>query len=133
MHPLGAPSRARAAREAVAHALAAMPDEACGYMVMPRGLPDAVTIVARCRNAAPAPLHSFALSERAALAMARIERAGHRVAVWHSHPTRRAVPSATDLRIASLDPQRPWVIVDVGRREARAWSIADGRALELGW
>jgi proteasome lid subunit RPN8/RPN11 len=45
------------------------------------------------------------------------------VGIYHSHPCHEAVPSKTDLEKAAWEV--PYLILDVQRQTARAWSLLD--------
>lgn len=98
----------------IAHARAEAPKEACGILA---GLDGRVRRVYRLRNVAPQPetryqadpegqLRAFLDMERRGLAM---------LAIYHSHPTSPAYPSATDLALAYY-PDTYYLIISLAQR-----------------
>ncbi len=88
------------ADEVVAHARAALPNEACGYLV---GLDDRVTRFVPVVNAQPSP-YFYRMDPADQLRVAReLHDAGEDVvAAYHSHTRSPAFPSRTDLDEAGL-------------------------------
>lgn len=81
-------------------------------------------------NVAPDPQHRFEMDRPAMVrAIFNIQRAGHEVvAVYHSHPTHSAAPSADDVQSATW-PDAIYVIIagpGTVAPEVRAWTIRRG-------
>ena len=98
--------------EVVAHALDAVPEEACGLLA---GVPgrDKVELVYRCRNAA----ESSRLYELDPLDHLKADRDAERkgleiIGVYHSHTHTDSYPSPTDVAQAP-DPEWHYVIVSL--------------------
>ena len=110
----------------IAHAREEAPNECCGYIEL-KG--DRVEDVVRSTNERASP-YGFTLDGPSNLALYRIEDAGGRVAVYHSHPRSAPEPSQQDINLAEY-PDRLMVIISLaGDPEVRAWRIADGRVEE---
>lgn len=107
--------------EMVAHCEAGRPNEACGLLA---GRDGQVERVIRMSNAAASPVR-YALDPREQFdAYQLMEREGLDLAgVFHSHTRTAAVPSPTDVRLATEDV--PYVIVSLAsaRAEVRAFRI----------
>jgi proteasome lid subunit RPN8/RPN11 len=86
------------ADEVVAHARAAVPNEACGYLV---GLDDQVTRFVPVVNAEPSPYFYRMDPEDQLRIEAELAESGEDVvASYHSHTRSPAFPSRTDLDLA---------------------------------
>lgn len=87
-------------RALVDAAVAALPHEACGLVVIDdRGAPCALV----CENVASSPSTSFRYAPPDQLRAAREHRAGRLVALWHSHVEGPAELSPDDLSGLTLD------------------------------
>jgi proteasome lid subunit RPN8/RPN11 len=108
----------------VAHAQAASPREACGFLAGPTR--SCATAVLPLENVAESPETRFESSAGSTLAAYRTlrDRRWELVAVYHSHPTSPAEPSATDLDRHDL-PGTPAVIVSLagGAVDVRGWDL----------
>ena len=56
---------------------------------------------------------------------------GHELAVFHSHPETKPIPSRTDRELAGLWSGRPFLIYGLKLEELRAWRVARDEAIEL--
>lgn len=119
---------ARALAALRAHCARAAPEEACGLLV---GADGAIARAEPAENVAENRLRRFEVDPRLLLRLHRELRGGPQalLGVYHSHPSGRPEPSATDLALA-LDPELVWLIVGADGA-ARAWRIADGQAREI--
>ncbi len=91
--------------------------EVCGLLF---GTPARIEAVEVCDNVAVDPRRHFEIDPAALFAAIRAERAGGATLLghWHSHPTGRAEPSATDAANAMGDGAL-WMIVTTS--DARVW------------
>ena len=84
--------------EVVAHARAALPNEACGYLV---GLDDRVTRFVPVVNAEPSPFfYRMDSTDQLRIEQELAEAGEDVVASYHSHTRSPAFPSRTDLELA---------------------------------
>ena len=119
--------------ELTAAARAAHPEEACGLIL---GRPDGWVAdeLVPCRNVAETPAREFEIDPATLLHWYRTLRGGERavIGVYHSHPTGRAAPSATDAARA-WDKDLVWVIV--AGTAITAWQPTEGGfdPLDLTW
>jgi proteasome lid subunit RPN8/RPN11 len=107
-------------RELVEHARAESPNEACGLVVLEKG-------VARRyvpgRNAAASP-YRFELEIDPETWF--LEDEGYELGVFHSHLSSPPRPSRTDVENIGLWEGRPYFIYTVRTDELAAWRIAGG-------
>ena len=115
-------------RELEAHADAEAPNEACGLIAFRDGVAERFL---PATNAAASP-YRFQLEPHDPMDF-YLEDEGYELAVFHSHPTDKAVPSRTDIENIGLWEGKPYLILSRPTRELRAWRISDGKieALEL--
>jgi proteasome lid subunit RPN8/RPN11 len=109
-----------------AHAEAEAPNEACGLVAIRDGVAERFL---PAENAAASP-YRFELRPRDPMDFF-LEDEGFELAVFHSHPTDKAVPSRTDVENIGLWEGKPYLILSRPTGELRAWRIEDGRAEEL--
>jgi len=117
-------------RAMLAHALAEAPLEACGIVAGCDGRPLRFIPTA---NAAQSPVR-YEIAPRDLLRITiEVESAGECIwAIFHSHPTTAAYPSATDIRLAFY-PEALYLIASlVGEPGLRAFHIIDGQVREVG-
>ncbi|MGL4314132.1 MAG: M67 family metallopeptidase, partial [Sphingomonas sp.] len=90
----------------------AQPREACGLLF---GEAARIAEVSLCANVAADPLRHFEIDPAALFAALRAERAGgpKLIGYWHSHPSGKPTPSATDRAMAAPDGKY-WLIVADG-------------------
>ncbi|MBX7106217.1 MAG: M67 family metallopeptidase [Gemmataceae bacterium] len=112
----------------LAHARAAMPDEACGFLAGR----DHVTHFLPLDNAADMPRTQFESSPRSTLAAYRRMRELNLelLAVYHSHPTSPPAPSETDKERHNL-PGVLCVIVSPLTDAVAAWDMEQGREVTI--
>jgi len=60
-----------------------------------------------------------------------LEDEGYELAVFHSHPETKPIPSRTDRELAGLWSGRPFLIYGLKLQELRAWRVARDEAVEL--
>lgn len=109
----------------IAHARAASPIEACGYLGERNGV---VSAVARLTNADASPDHFRLLPVEQFAAVRRFRDAGFDLkGVYHSHPVGPARMSPEDARLAT-DPLLSYVIVSLAAYppECRSYRMAGG-------
>ncbi|HZB85485.1 MAG TPA: M67 family metallopeptidase [Gaiellaceae bacterium] len=112
--------------ELVAHAREAVPEECCGYL---RASDGTVEEVFRAENTQHSK-YGYELDHRSLFAANELDDEGHDVGIYHSHPRSPAVPSQTDVNLATY-PHWTYLIVSLeGEPEVRAWKIADGNVEE---
>ena len=112
----------------LAHARAAMPNEACGFLAGR----DRVTHFLPLDNAADTPRTLFESSPRSTLAAYRRMRELNLelLAVYHSHPTSPPAPSKTDKERHDL-PGILCVIVSPGSEDAAAWDMEQEKEVTI--
>ncbi len=108
-------------RELAAHAEDALPNEACGLIVLRDGVAERYI---RGRNRAESP-YRFELDVDPDAWF--LEDDGFELAVFHSHVSAPARPSRTDVENVGLWSGRPYVIYSLAGDELAAWRIDDGR------
>lgn len=123
----------RAVYEAmIAHALADVPSECCGFLVGQGQIERAVPL----RNALASPV-AYSVDAKELLRIHREFRAeGFDVfAVYHSHPTSAPMPSASDLAQNGYGETVPHVIIGLegDSPEVRAWWLAETSYREAAW
>lgn len=108
----------------VAHAMAELPCECCGFLAGNERIERAILL----RNALASPV-AYAVEAKELLHIHRELRAwGLEVrAVYHSHPTSAAIPSVSDLAQNGYGETIPHVIVGMANAEAevRAWVLGE--------
>jgi proteasome lid subunit RPN8/RPN11 len=121
----------------LAHARAAVPNEACG-LLSGSSAAGVATTFHPARNAHASPLRYTIHDDDLRRITFAIDEAGDDlVAVFHSHTRTAAVPSPTDRRWATLYPDAVQLIASLavdatGPAEAlRAWRIRDDAADEI--
>ncbi len=110
--------------ELVAHAREALPDEACGVLVLDG---ERAVRYVRGRNASASP-YRFLLEVDPEVWF--LEDDGLGLAVFHTHPETPPKPSRTDIESIGLWAGRPYVILRADTGELRAWRIEDGSVSE---
>ncbi len=117
--------------EMLAHARACYPREACGVLV---GQDDQVQRHYPARNVAVGNEHFLLDPEEQRAIFADMARQRWKLlAIYHSHPSRDASPSHTDLRLAAY-PQALFIIISLAdweRPDIRAYRLRNGRAWEI--
>ena len=126
-----------------AHAEAGRPDEACG-LIIGSAEPAAGGAALRfepCRNEAASPVRFRIQGEDLYRVVVTADDAGEALwAIVHSHVRSPAVPSATDVEMASWWPSLLHVLVSLdpgqadpatGRPSLRAWRIVEGAVFEV--
>ncbi|MEG3085854.1 M67 family metallopeptidase [Sphingomonas sp. PB4P5] len=110
----------------LAEARAAPGVEVCGLLFGAGGRIDAAEA---CANVAAAPARTFEIDPAALFAAHRRARGGGPAVIghYHSHPSGRAEPSATDAANAMGDGA-VWLIL--AREQARAWRTVRAGAFE---
>jgi proteasome lid subunit RPN8/RPN11 len=110
--------------ELLAHAHEALPDEACGVLVLEG---ERAVRYVRGRNASASP-YRFLLEVDPDVWF--LEDDGYGLAVFHTHPETPPKPSRTDIASIGLWEGRPYVILRADTGELRAWRIAGGGVRE---
>lgn len=100
------------------------PDECCGVLLGDGGT---VLEIRQVRNVAPEGRFEMDPDELIGILTGADDAGLAVVGSFHSHPRGRARPSVVDVGAAVGG----WVMVIVGRRHVRAWSLADGPAREV--
>jgi proteasome lid subunit RPN8/RPN11 len=117
--------------ELIAHAHEDAPNECCGMI---GGSGGRASTVYRAANAEASPLRYNIDAKDLFRIMSEIDAAGEELAaIYHSHTKSPAVPSPTDVNLASY-PDAVYVIVsiaDPGAPEVRGFSIRDGQVAEV--
>jgi len=116
-----------------AHAIAELPNEACGIIVgtADPGAGGEALRYAPCRNEAASPvLYRVHPDDLYRLAVATDDAGEAFWGIVHSHVRSAAVPSRRDVEAASW-PSTLYILVAVETHELRAWRIVDGAAHEI--
>jgi proteasome lid subunit RPN8/RPN11 len=108
-----------------AHAAEEAPNECCGVVVLRDGVAERYV---RGRNALASP-YRYELEIDPAVWF--LEDEGYELAVFHSHPETKPIPSRTDRELAGLCYGRPFLIYGLKLEELRAWRVARDEAIEL--
>ena len=124
----------------VAHALAGLPQEACGLFAGPAEQPDGLVVVDRFfpmeNTAASSELYLLDGQEMLDVEATVDAGGGLVVGVMHSHTHTTAYPSPTDVADAArFDPFGAWIFVIVSLKHPdpalRAYRILDGDITEV--
>ena len=108
-----------------AHAAEEAPNECCGVVVLRDGVAERYV---RGRNALASP-YRYELEIDPTVWF--LEDDGYELAVFHSHPETKPIPSRTDREHAGLWSGRPFLIYGLRLEELRAWRVARDEAVEL--
>ena len=108
-----------------AHAEDEAPNECCGVVVLRDGVAERYV---RGRNALASP-YRYELEIDPTVWF--LEDEGYELAVFHSHPETKPIPSRTDRELAGLWSGRPFLIYGLKLEELRAWRVARDEAIEL--
>jgi proteasome lid subunit RPN8/RPN11 len=111
--------------ELVAHAREEAPNECCGLVVLRDGVAERYV---RGRNRLASP-YRYELEIDPEVWF--LEDEGYELAVFHSHPETRPVPSRTDQERSGLWGGRTFLIYGVALDELRAWRISRDAVEEL--
>lgn len=115
----------------VQHARTAAPHEACGII---GGTGERAERIIPVPNAAADPLHHYRLNDADFVrAIYDLEAAGlELIGFYHSHPTGDALPSATDVRLATY-PDSAYLIIGLRDRQPQlaAWQMIYGAVERL--
>ena len=119
------------AAEILAHARADQPAEACGLIA---GQAGKAKRLYRIPSDDPSPTSYYMNPQALFNAMQEMEENGQDLlAIYHSHPTSPAYPSATDIQLAFY-PESFYLIVSLQvaqHPEVRAFQIQDGAVAEV--
>ena len=108
-----------------AHATEEAPNECCGVVVLRDGVAERYV---RGRNALDSP-YRYELEIDPTVWF--LEDDGYELAVFHSHPETRPIPSRTDREHAGLWSGRPFLIYGLKLEQLRAWRVTRDEAVEL--
>ena len=108
-----------------AHAAEEAPNECCGVIVLRDGVAERYV---RGHNALASP-YRYELEIDPSVWF--LEDDGYELAVFHSHPETKPIPSRTDRELAGLWSGRPFLIYGLKLGELRAWRVARDEAVEL--
>ena len=101
--------------EIIAHAREGWPDEVCGILSGKAGV---VASLVRARNVAEDRRINYTVDPQTLLRQFDFEDAGEElIAIYHSHPSSPAYPSATDAQLATY-PDAVYLICSLQSREA---------------
>ena len=107
------------------HATEEAPNECCGVIVL---RDDVAERYVRGRNRLASP-YRYELEIDPSVWF--LEDDGYELAVFHSHPETKPIPSRTDRELAGLWSGRPFLIYGLKHDELRAWRIAREDVVEL--
>jgi proteasome lid subunit RPN8/RPN11 len=111
--------------ELQAHALAALPAEACGVLLLRDGTAERYV---PGRNRLESPFR-YELEVDPEVWFAEDE--GYELAIFHSHPESEPRPSRTDVANIGLWDGKPYLIMRADTGELRGWQIAAGEVSPL--
>lgn len=112
------------------HCLEEKPCEACGILT---GRDGRVLHAYATDNVKRSPVYYEVDPEQQAWVLTNMEEQGEElVAIYHSHPTAAAIPSANDIRLAVYYPDAIRVIVSLaGPAVVKAFLIQNGRVFDV--
>jgi proteasome lid subunit RPN8/RPN11 len=113
-------------RALAAHAEAEAPNEACGLLLLRDGVAERYV---PGRNAAASPYRFELELDDPELWFA--EDDGYELAVFHSHLSAPARPSRTDVENIGLWAGKPYLIYSMREDNLAAFTIEDGRIVDL--
>jgi proteasome lid subunit RPN8/RPN11 len=116
--------------EMIKHAREAAPVEACGLLA---GIAGSVDALIRIENIDPSP-YRYEMEPNALFrALRSFDQGGMELlAIYHSHPSSPAYPSATDIRLAFYSESLYLIVTlqDRNKPDVRAFSIVEGVVTE---
>ena len=118
--------RAELRAQLVAHSEAEAPNEACGLVLLRRGVAERYV---PGRNAAASPYRFELEFDDPEVWFAEDE--GYELAVFHSHISAPARPSRTDVENIGLWAGKPYLVYSIGTDDLAAFRIEGGRIEEL--
>ncbi|HEY6421822.1 MAG TPA: M67 family metallopeptidase [Pseudonocardiaceae bacterium] len=118
----------------VAHARRDHPDEACGVLAGPAGSERPQRFIPMLNSARSMTFYEFDSGDDFRLHRELESRDEERVVIYHSHTATEAVPSRTDIDIASRGyPDAHYVLIstrDPDTHELRSYRIIGGEVIE---